>query len=55
MVYITKYTSAIQLIIQDHDVEGIMMYIPYEKDACIGYIKGRIDGNKIIHAGWVYE
>lgn len=48
-------TSAIQLIIQDHDVEGSMMYIPYEKDASIGYIKGRIDGNNIIHAGWVYE
>lgn len=31
------------------------MYIPYEKDACIGYLKGRIDENNIIHAGWVYE
>lgn len=48
-------TTAIQIIIQDQDVEGSMMYFPYEKDARIGYIKGRIDANNIIHAGWVYE
>lgn len=48
-------TSAIQLIIKDQDIEGSMMYIPYEKDAQIGYIKGRIDANNIIHAGWIYE
>ena len=46
-------TAAIRLIIQNDEVTGTMNHIPFEKDARIGTIKGKKNGD-IINGVWTY-
>lgn len=38
-------TAAIKLVIADHEVTGEMKYLPYEKDARTGPLRGSIEGD----------
>jgi|GEM_PF-360016 len=47
-------TYALKLIINDRKVDGTMLYLPFEKDRRLGYLRGTIT-DSIINAGWFYE